>query len=57
MKFFDDTDYIIEKYKNIRYQNKQKRSLCIDIDKALNAGLDLEGFGLDVGKPLEESIM
>ena len=48
-KLFKDTDYVMENNKNIRYPNQsgQMRSLCIDIDKALQAGIDLDGFGLD----------
>ena len=48
-KLFKDTDYVIANNKNIRYPSHsgQMRSLCIDIDKSLKAGIDLDGFGLD----------
>ena len=42
--FFDDIEYIVDKAKVVKIQNKSNRCLYIDIDKALKAGVDLEGF-------------
>jgi hypothetical protein len=46
MKLFDDTGYVIKKNAQVWWENKQIRSLVIDITKAKAAGVDLEGFGL-----------
>jgi hypothetical protein len=44
-KLFKETDYVISMDKIVKYFNESvARSLFIDIDKALKAGLDLEGF-------------
>ena len=43
-KLFDDIEYIVDKAKVVKIQNKSNRCLYIDIDKALKAGVDLEGF-------------
>lgn len=51
-KLFKDTEYVVGHNNNIKYPGnyqKQTRSLCIDIDKAIKAGVDLEGFGLNSG--------
>lgn len=47
MKLFDDTEYVYKKDHPVRYELKSIRSLVIVIDKALAAGIDLEGFGIE----------
>jgi len=49
MKMFDECSYIVKKNHPVNYGNgvKSIRSLCIDIEKAKEAGLDLDGFGLN----------
>jgi hypothetical protein len=46
LRQFDETSYVIEKNHPVNFNGKSVRVLCIDIDKALSAGIDLEGFGI-----------
>ncbi len=46
MKMFDECDYIFGKSHTVNIEGKKHRCVCIDIDKAKAAGLDLEGFGV-----------
>jgi hypothetical protein len=45
-KQFDETPYVVIKNHPVKFNDKSVRSLCIDIKKAKDAGIDLEGFGL-----------
>jgi hypothetical protein len=39
----------------VDFDGKKMRCLCIDVKKALTAGIDLEGFGVtDVTEQLQE---
>jgi hypothetical protein len=44
LKLFDECDYIYDKQHPVKFGNKLYRALCIDIEKAKAAGIDLEGF-------------
>jgi hypothetical protein len=46
MKLFDECDYIVDKQHGVKFDKILYRSLCIDVDKAKAAGIDLEGFGI-----------
>jgi len=45
MKLFDQTEYIIGKNLSIRFGKDTFRSLCVDIEAAMAANINLEGFG------------
>jgi hypothetical protein len=47
LKLFDDTEYVVAKDHNVKYLDKNARSLVIDYKKALDAGLNLDGFNLE----------
>ena len=48
LKLFDDTDYVVYKDRNVKYNDgRQSRSLIIDHKEALDAGLNLDGFILE----------
>jgi hypothetical protein len=47
MRMFDECDYINGKSRAVKIDGKVQRCVCIDIDKAKAAGLDLEGFGIE----------
>jgi len=47
MKLFRECDYIVMQNHPVDFDGKKQRSLCIDTKKALAAGIDLEGFGVD----------
>jgi hypothetical protein len=47
MRMFDECEYIVGKSHGVKIDGKVQRCLCIDIDKAKAAGLDLEGFGIE----------
>ncbi len=47
MKMFDECDYLVEKSHVVNYSGMSYKSLCISIDKAKAAGIDLEGFGIE----------
>ena len=46
LRQFDETSYIIDKNHPVNFNGKSVRVLCVDVDKALSAGIDLEGFGI-----------
>ncbi|MDR3611039.1 MAG: BT4734/BF3469 family protein [Ignavibacteriaceae bacterium] len=46
LKLFDECDYIINKNWNVKFGLVTNRCICIDIEKAKNAGLNLDGFRL-----------
>ena len=50
-RMFGETDYIIDVGRTVDFDGKKHRSLCIDIEKAKAAGIDLEGFGIEMTGP------
>jgi len=55
-KMFDDTDYIVEKSKKVKFRNSSNRCIYIDIVKAQKIGIDIEGMvGLSMSH--EEKIL
>ncbi|MBI2417231.1 MAG: hypothetical protein HYV28_04900 [Ignavibacteriales bacterium] len=55
MRLFDDTDYIVDKNRTVRFSNQTNRCICIDIQKAELAGLNLEGFVKIPDEPKREN--
>ncbi len=49
LKLFDECSYIVDKQHPVKYGSIKTaaRSLCIDICKAKQAGIDLDGFGIN----------
>lgn len=45
-RLFDECAYVYKKDHPVKFNEKSTRSLCIDISKALSAGINLEGFGI-----------
>ena len=45
-RLFDECSYVIDKSYPVKFKRNTVRSLCIDIRKARDAGINLEGFGL-----------
>lgn len=46
MKMFDECEYIVAKSHNVDFDGKKYKALCIEIETAKKAGIDLEGFGI-----------
>lgn len=44
-KLFDDCDYVYSKDWSVKIGGKSQRCLCIDVEKAIQAGINLDGFG------------
>jgi hypothetical protein len=47
MKMFKECDYIEEKSHAVNFDGMTYKCLCINIEKAKAAGIDLEGFGVE----------
>ncbi|GEM_PF-2106992 len=47
LKLFDECSYVADKSRSVKYGNKTVRSLCINIERAKEAELNLDGFGLN----------
>jgi hypothetical protein len=55
LKLFKECDYVLSVSHPVDFDGKKQRCLCIDIEKARAAGIDLEGFGVtDVTAQLQE---
>ena len=55
LKLFKECEYVLSVSHPVDFDGKKQRSLCIDIEKARAAGIDLEGFGVtDVTPELQE---
>ncbi len=55
LKLFKECDYVLSVSHPVDFEGKKQRSLCLDIEKARAAGIDLEGFGVtDVTPELQE---
>jgi hypothetical protein len=55
LKLFKECDYVLSISHPVDFDGKKMRCLCIDVKKALTAGIDLEGFGVtDVTEQLQE---
>lgn len=46
LRQFDECAYVMKKDHPVNFNDKAVRSLCLDIMKAQNAGINLEGFGI-----------
>jgi hypothetical protein len=46
MRLFKDCGYVTKVDHPVDFEGKKYRCLCVDIEKAKTAGLDLEGFGI-----------
>jgi hypothetical protein len=46
LRLFKECDYIVSSSHPVDFDGKKQRCLCIDVEKAVEAGLDLEGFGV-----------
>ena len=44
LNLFKECDYILDKSKNVKFGEVTHKCLCIDIEKAKRAGINLEGF-------------
>ncbi len=55
LKLFKECEYVLSVSHPVDFDGKKMRCLCIDVKKALTAGIDLEGFGVtDVTEQLQE---
>ena len=50
MRLFDDCPYVVDKSRSVKFGTKAYRCLCIDVNKAIEMGLNLEGFVNNPGK-------
>ena len=46
LRMFDECSYVAQKNHPVKFNDKLVRSLCLDIKKAQDAGISLEGFGI-----------
>ena len=46
LRLFRETDYIVSPSHPVSFDGQKHRCLCVDVEKAMTAGLDLEGFGV-----------
>jgi len=44
LKLFDDAEYIIDKHRAVKFNDKTYRSLVLDVDLLINAGINIDGF-------------
>ena len=51
LKLFKECDYVLHESHPVDFEGKKIRCLCIDIEKARRAGIDLEGFGVTDATP------
>jgi hypothetical protein len=55
LKLFKECDYVLSASHPVDFDGKKQRCLCIEIEKAQAAGIDLEGFGVtDVTHGLQD---
>ncbi len=47
LRLFDESNYVYSKEHPVKFNGKTVRSLCVDIKKAQEAGIDFEGFGIE----------
>jgi hypothetical protein len=47
LRLFEECPYVVSKNHPVKFNGKAVRSLAIDIEKAITAGINLEGFGIE----------
>ena len=44
LKLFDDTEYVIDKHRAVKFNDKTYRSLVLDVALMINAGINIDGL-------------